>query len=188
MASTSASVTPSALISGCEVVGRDLRARDEEAILARPGRLDAAVEEVRHVGVLLGLGDVELAPAGLAKAWASDRAVSGGKATTTGSPASYSVIVTTRRSVGGRAAGRRASVEAIEVVPVGERVGQLAGAVGAEVERGRSASPSSSRSVDAVDDRRRDELVVLAARVGRLDRVGRRRCARRRASPWTIAS
>ena len=53
-------------ISGCEVVGRDLRARDQLAILARPGRLDAAVEEVRDVRVLLGLGDVELAPAGLA--------------------------------------------------------------------------------------------------------------------------
>ena len=48
-----------------EIVGGDLGARDEEAVLARPGRLHATVEEVRHVGVLLGLGDVELAPAGL---------------------------------------------------------------------------------------------------------------------------
>src|SRR6188508_2708573 len=33
-------------------------------------------------------------------AWASDRAVSGGNATSTGSASSYSVIVTTSRSVG----------------------------------------------------------------------------------------
>ena len=50
---------------GLEVVRRDLRARHEQAVLARPGRLAPAVEEVRHVGVLLGLGDVELAPAGV---------------------------------------------------------------------------------------------------------------------------
>src|SRR4029077_14393065 len=48
-----------------EVVGRDLRTRDEQALLARVRRLDAAVEEVRHVGVLLGLRDMELAPARL---------------------------------------------------------------------------------------------------------------------------
>ena len=65
IASTSASVTPAALISGCEVVGGDLGTRDEEPFLSRVGRLDATIEEVRDVGVLLGLGDVELAPARL---------------------------------------------------------------------------------------------------------------------------
>jgi hypothetical protein len=82
-------------------------------VLARERRLAAAVEEVRDVGVLLGLGDVELAPAGVAKRLASERHASGGKATSTGSPASYSVIVTTSRSRG-RGRRRARAVEAVE--------------------------------------------------------------------------
>ena len=44
-----------------QVIGRHLRARDEQPVLAREGRLAAAVEEVRDVGVLLRLGHVQLA-------------------------------------------------------------------------------------------------------------------------------
>ena len=48
------------------VVGRDVARRGHElALLALVGLLLAAVEEVRHVGVLLGLGDVQLAHAAL---------------------------------------------------------------------------------------------------------------------------
>ena len=62
---TSASVDAFRAHLGGEVVRRDLGARNQLAVLARERRLAAAVEEVRHVGVLLGLGDVELAPAGV---------------------------------------------------------------------------------------------------------------------------
>jgi hypothetical protein len=50
-----------------EVVCGDLRAWNEAAVLVRQRSLAAAVEEVRDVSVLLGLGDVELAPAGVAR-------------------------------------------------------------------------------------------------------------------------
>ena len=46
---------------GLQVIGRDLGRGDEHAFLARHLALLAAVEEERHVGVLLGLGDAELA-------------------------------------------------------------------------------------------------------------------------------
>ncbi len=50
---------------GGEVVGGDLLRGDEGAVLAGKGLLDAAVEEVGDVGVLLGLGDAEVAKVGL---------------------------------------------------------------------------------------------------------------------------
>ena len=43
-----------------QIVGSDLGGSDEHALLALLGFLDAAVEEERHVGVLLGLGGVQL--------------------------------------------------------------------------------------------------------------------------------
>ena len=60
-ASTTRSVTRGRAHLGLEVVGRDLRRRDEDALLALERLLAAAVEEERHVRVLLGLGDPELA-------------------------------------------------------------------------------------------------------------------------------
>ena len=51
------------------VVARHVaRARDEDPRLARPRLLAPAVEEVGHVGVLLGLGDVQLPQPVLARA------------------------------------------------------------------------------------------------------------------------
>ena len=47
-----------------QVVGGDLEARDELSILTGPRLLAATVEEVRYMGVLLGLGDVVLRPTG----------------------------------------------------------------------------------------------------------------------------
>ena len=46
---------------GGEIVGGDLLRGDEGAVFAGEGLLDAAVEEVGDVGVLLGLGDAEVA-------------------------------------------------------------------------------------------------------------------------------
>ena len=62
---TTASAIPAADISGREVVGRDLLRRDQDAVFAGKWRLDAAVEEVSDVGILLRLGDAEIAEAGL---------------------------------------------------------------------------------------------------------------------------
>ena len=50
---------------GGEVVGGDLLRGDEGAVFAGEGFLDAAVEEVGDVGVLLGLGYAEVAEVGL---------------------------------------------------------------------------------------------------------------------------
>ena len=127
-----------------------------------PGKacLHAAVEEVRDVGVLLGLGDVELAPAELREdlGQAGDESAAG-RRPRPAAPSSYSVIVTTSRS-----RGRRPRSKPVEVVAVDQRVDQLARAVGAEVEVDDDVAVAHG-AVDAVDDRRRDELVVLAARV-----------------------
>ncbi len=52
---------------GLQVVGRDLRGRGQRALFARPGLFDASVEEVRDMGVLLGLGRPQLRSAGFGK-------------------------------------------------------------------------------------------------------------------------
>ena len=93
-----------------EVVRRDLRARDQAAILAGQRRLASAVEEVRDVGVLLGLGDVELPPAGVRRGMGERVRLLGreGDLDRAG-PASYSVIVTTSRSRGRGPAAERSN-------------------------------------------------------------------------------
>ena len=60
IASTSLSVTSGQLISGLQIVGRDVRARHEDAFLAGERRFAAAGEEERHVRVFLGFGDAQL--------------------------------------------------------------------------------------------------------------------------------
>ena len=76
IAATSLSVTSNALISGLQIVGRDLGRGHHDAVLARIGRLDAAVEEIGDVRVFLGLGDAQLpqaAPATISpKPWVID--------------------------------------------------------------------------------------------------------------------
>ena len=115
---------------------------------------------------------------------ASDGTSSGGKATSTGRPASYSVIVTTSRSRGaGRPSGPVRSKPSN--AGVGQGVDQLAGAIGPEVgvdDRVAVADPP----VDPVDDRRQDELVVLAPGVAGLVTAASALGARSPA-PWTIA-
>ena len=116
-----------------EVVGRDLRARDEPAVLARMDRLDAAVEEVRDVRVLLGLRDVALPPARVGDR-VGERADDLGRERDLGRQAG---LVLGHRDDqeprGRRAAGGRGPVEPGERRAVGEGMGQLARPVGPEV-------------------------------------------------------
>ncbi len=157
-----------------EVVGRDLRAGDEAAILARPGHLDAAIEEVRDVGVLLRLRDVELAPAGLAHRLGQRTGGLGREGHVDGQTGFVGghrddVQVDRRRPFTGCPA-----VEAGEGRTLGERPGQLPSPVGPEVGVDDDVAVDQRRA-DAVDGRRDDELVGLAAGVGGLDGLGRRR-------------
>ena len=96
-------------------------------------RFDAAVEEVGDVGVLLGLGDVELAPAGLGEGLGERARLLGPE----GDEDRQAGLVFGHRhdeQVGrGRPARRRAPVEAVERRAVDQGVGELARAVGAEV-------------------------------------------------------
>ena len=167
-------MTPAALISGCEVVGRDLRARDQDALLARKGCLAAAVEEVRDVGVFLGLGDVELAPAGRGDGLGQRSAADLRRERDLDrQAASYSVIVTTRRSLGagspsGPARSKSANAGSARawISCRARSARKLAWTMGVAV---------AELAVNAVDDGRQHELVVLPARVRRLDRRDRAR-------------
>ena len=156
---TSASVTPAALISGCRsyVATFGLGTRIRSSPVER--RLAAAVQEVRDVGVLLRLGDVELAPARLCH-----RAGEAGHDLGRERDARPAGPPRTRPSSrrGGRRRRRavgRGAIERCEVA-VRERVVELAGAVGAEVRVDDRFAVGQS-AVDAVDDGRPDELVGL---------------------------
>ena len=126
------------------------------------------------MGVLLGLGDVELRPAGLGERLRQRPRLLGAE----GDLDRQARLVLGHRhdeDVARRrlAVGARA-VEAVER-GVGEGVGQLARAVGAEVDVD-DRVVVADRALDPVDDRRRDELVGLAPGVGGLDgRGGARR-------------
>ena len=119
------------------------------------------------MGVLLGLGDVQLALAALGEHLGQRR---------------LRLVRRERDRVGplGPVAGQRdqlelggvAAVELVEV-PLGERHHQLAGAVGAEVEVEDDVAVGGA--VVVADHGRLDELVGLAALVGLGDRLGRGR-------------
>ena len=124
------------------------------------------------MGVLLGLGDVELAPAGLRERLGERAGLLGRE----GDRDRQARLVLGHRhdeQVARAPAGRRARRGRSRRSRVGQGVGRAGGPGRPGSWRGRSASPSRDDAVDAVDDGRRDELVVLAARVGRLDRGGR---------------
>ena len=170
------------------VVGRDVaRGFDQAPLFPLPLLLAAAVEEVGDVGVLLGLGDVELAPAGLGDHLGQGRLRPRlGERDRVG-PAL--AVLGHRRQVEDRAAAARELLES----GLGQRPGQLAGAIGAEVEEDRDVA--RRRPVVLADHRRLDELVGLIAVVGGLDRLrrglgargrGRGRSRRRRA--WSAPS
>ena len=113
---------------GLEVVGRDLRGRDEYAVLAGIRVLDAAVEEERDMRVLLGLGDAQLGHAHLAQILA--KAVFHADARKGDEHVRHGRVILGVADVGER---EELALEAVER-GVDERARDLAGAVGAVVE------------------------------------------------------
>ena len=175
---TSVGDAGSALISGPGRRSATSRRRvDELPLLAARRCSRAAVEEVGDVGVLLGLGGVDLLHAGRRRASRRARR----PAPRPGTRPARRCRRRTRSSAPGAAAA--ASAPAVELGEAGidQRPGELAGAVGAEVEEDHGVvrpDPAGSR---VADHDRLDELVGLAGLVARLYR-GRpdRRPARRR--------
>ncbi len=107
------------------------------------------------------------------KAWASERASSGGKATCDRQVGLVLGHGHDQQVGRGGATGWRAAVEAVEGGAIGESVDQLPGAVGPEVGMDDRLAWLDRVMVPG-DDRRADELVGLAAAVRGLDRGGRR--------------
>ena len=123
------------------------------------------------MGVFLGLGHVELAPARLREGL-GERARLLGREGDSDREATLVFGHRHHQQVGrGGLAVRRRSVECREV-QVGQGVDQLARPVRAEVGVDHRV-PAADRAVDAVDHRRREEFVVLAALVAGLDRRDR---------------
>jgi hypothetical protein len=153
---------------GLLVVRRDVaRAGHELAPLPFLRRLLAATEEVRHMRVLLGLGNVQLAAA-LARDDVRQRRL--GMRRREGDRIGPALLVPGQR----RVAAHDLAAAAIDFAEagVGQRAGDLAHAVGAEVERDDRIAGADARVV--ADRRRLDELVGLAALVGGADRLDRR--------------
>ena len=115
---------------GLQVVGGNLGAGDQGAILALEGSLHAAVEEEGHMGVLLGLGDAQLGLAALGQVLAHHvgqaLGLEGNLHVGHGG-----VVLGEADVVHGKAAVL--ALEAVEGV-VHEGAGDLTGTVGAEVE------------------------------------------------------
>ena len=148
---------------GHQVVGRDLLRGNEDAILARVGLFAAAVEEVRHVRVLLGLGQAEIGPA--VRGEHVRQVVAERLRREHDRQVERPVVHRHRRRVEPGAAGSREPVEL--VVTERERARDLPGAIGAEVEddhRIAVAHRADRRAVGVDDDDRLDELVGDARR------------------------
>jgi hypothetical protein len=151
-----------------QVVGGDLRRRHQVARLAGVRGLVHGVEEVGDVRVLLGLGRVVLREAGVGdhlrqrlddlRQGEREGGVEG------------RVELHQRREAH---RGHPPPVEADGVGPAQERVRQLARAVRAEVEHQHAVAVLDAGGASSGGhDRRRDELVRLAARVGGRDGLG----------------
>ena len=135
------------------------------------GRLDATVEEVRHVGVFLGLGDVELAPAGLGEGLRQRASLLGREGDRDREPGfefghRHDEQVRRRRAAIGRGPIERHELS------IGEGVDQLARPIRPEIGVDQWVAAAHG-AIDAVDDRRGEEFVVLAALVAGLDRCHR---------------
>ena len=147
---------------GHQVVGRDALRGDEQALLAGVGRLEAAVEEVGHVGVLLGFGGAEHRLLVRRQHLGDDvrqhdRAKCHGKG--------ERLVVLRHGDEVDR--GPLARLERVEVRS-SERPHDLSHAVGAEVEAEHAvARPDAGRPADHAGVH---ELVRLARLVGLLDR------------------
>ena len=144
-----------------EVIRSDLRARDEDAVLALVRLLDAAVEEERDVRVLLRFSDAELREAVVLDDLAerlvdvlrrkSDRCI-------------HAVLVLGERSE--RDLEILIALEAVERL-VDERMRELASTIRAEVEE--DGAVAILHALIALDDERHDELVVDAVLVACLE-------------------
>ncbi len=145
---------------GLVVVGGHLaRGVDQLALLALLRGLLAAAEEVGHMGILLGLGDMQLAQAaGCQLARQGARRSRGLKRDGIGPP----LLVARHRHVVAHR-GSAAAVELVEV-RVGQRAGQLAHAVGAEIEGDDGVLRPDAALLP--DEHRLDELIRLPAGVG----------------------
>ena len=160
-----------------EVVGRDLAVRrHEDAVLAGERLLDAAVEEVGDVGVLLRLGHVELALAE-ARQVRRQRVDDERRERDRDRQLVARLVLGQGRDVRSDRPPPRSKASNASS---GQRLGQLARAIGPEVEVDDDVAGAHRRRV--ADDGGLDELVALVARVGGRDRVrgGRRRAARPR--------
>ena len=145
---------------GRVVVGGDIAPRGHQLpVLAVVAVLAPAVEEVRHVRVLLGLGDVQLAQAG-SRQRVGQRARQ--RHVVEGDPRAQRLVVARHRH---QQAERRQ-----------QRVADLPRAVGTEVEEHEGIAARDAQAGVAEDDRR-DELVGKSLGVARLD------CGRRRDRP-----
>jgi hypothetical protein len=162
------------------VVRPDLaRRRDQDALLPLVLVLDAAVEEVRDVRVLLCLGGVELGHAGRLEHVRQDVR---GTLRTERDRARLAGPV--RRH---RGQERQWCVHAVEAVElrIGEGGADLPRAVGPEVEEDELVTGADAPLRRIADHGRLEELVGHARRVPRLDRRGRVVATAPR--PWTTA-
>ena len=119
--------------------------------------------------VLLGLGEVDLPPAGLGEGLRQRPGFLGREGDLDGKAG---LVLGHRDDLDVRRRGAAVWRGPVEVgeVRVGQGVDQLAGAIGPEVGVDEAVAVAHP-AVDAIDDRRRDELVALTAPVGGADRL-----------------
>ena len=154
---------------GVKVVRRSPPGRNEDPLLARIRLLDAAVEEVRDVGVLLGLGQAQIRDAPLGPDVREDACP--GARRERGRQIELRLVFREADEV----ELRRLRPRKVGKPGFGQRARDLPGAVRPEIEE-HDRVPIDDRADGLAvlgDHRRLDELVGLAARVGGLD--GRRR-------------
>ena len=155
---------------GLEVVGRDLRRRHQDAVLAGIDRLDAAVEEIGDVRVLLGLGDAQLRQAEAREVFAEavrDRL------RREGDRQARELVAVVRQADEARELRHAGARKAVEGRSASMRARHLPRAVGAEVHEHDDVAVAACASWDGrlADRRRLHELVGLAARVGGGERL-----------------
>ena len=168
IASTSLSVTSGQLISGLQIVGRDVRARHEDALLAGNGasrppekkNVTCAYFSVSAMRSCVQAERREVFAERVLHRLRRIRDRGDGEA----------FLVLGQRDERRQARPARA-LEAGEI-GIDERMRNLARAIGAEVHEDDRVAIDERRA--AADDGRLDELVVLAARVGALQRVDAR--------------
>ena len=152
---------------GGQVVRRHLAVgRNQHPFLPGKRRLDAAVEEIRDVGVLLGLRHVELS--------LSEPGQVGGKGVQLQRSEGHGHRKLARRLVLGQRRHREVGghLAAVEGIECRNRQGsrQLTGAIGPKVEMDHGIAGAHTREV--ADDGRPDEFVALVTCIRRADGSG----------------